>query len=360
MKIVLVAYLHGNGGAERQIIMLSNEMAEKGHEVHLAVLAENNVKYPISPKVQVHICTEQTGGTFKKIRHRYLVLKELFHDISPEITIHYWLQSVYLTAFMPKQLRGKIIYSERGDPGDREYHGVLSMMRWFAFRYTDAFVFQSEGARDFFGNHVKTRSIVIHNSVSVPVDKYLELPKYREKRIVSVGRLHQQKNQRLLINAFSKVSPKFPEYRLEIYGDGELKEELTQLIDEIGLADKIILKGTSNAIFDCIYNASLFVLTSDFEGMPNALMEAMALGLPCISTDCRPGGARTLIKDGENGYIVPIGDMEILANTMESLLKNKEKAEELAKNAQKIRITNSCREIFDKWDWFIKNTVERR
>lgn len=358
MKIALIGYLHGSGGAERQIIMLSNELAEKGYDVHLITLADNNAKYEISPKVRVYDCSDHYSNAIVALVCRYSSLKKLYKKINPDITIHYWLQSAYLTALMPSGKRGKIIYSERSNPENTEHSCALKYIRGLAFRRIDGFVFQSEGARDYFGKEVDSRSVVIHNSVSIPETIYSVPSKDREARIVSVGRLHPQKNFSLLIDAFSKLPSDFHEYTMEIYGDGELRSELQAKIDTMGLADRIYLRGSCKDIFDRIYKAALFVLTSDYEGMPNALMEAMALGIPCVSTDCRPGGARMLIRDGENGYIVPIGDTDALTQKMAYLLKNRKKAEEIAFAAQNIRITNSSKEIFDKWNGFIQKIAD--
>lgn len=156
-----------------------------------------------------------------------------------------------------------------------------------------------------------------------------------------------------MINAFAKIAGQFPEYILEIYGDGDLKEILQEQIEELGLHKRIELKGTTSHILEKVYTASLFVLTSDYEGMPNALMEAMAIGVPCISTDCKPGGARDLIKNGENGWIVPRNDIEVLAERMTSVLSCPEQSDRMAKNALEIRRTHSSKKIFDRWENFI-------
>lgn len=216
----------------------------------------------------------------------------------------------------------------------------------------DGLVFQSEGARDFFDGSVKKKSVVIHNSVNVLQEKY-PVPSVREKRIVNVGRLHPQKNQKLLVDAFAKISKSFPDYKLEIYGDGELHDKLQKQIIDLGLKDRIVIYPSRKDLWDCIYKASLFVLSSDYEGMPNALMEAMALGLPCISTDCRPGGAKTLINEGENGYIVPLGDVDALAKKMEYMLSYKEDVERMAQNARHLQDTHSDKAIFDMWNKFL-------
>lgn len=352
MKIVCVGYLHGSGGAERQIVMLSNAMAKRGHEVHLIVLVDFNSKYQICDNVIVHNLANKEKKGKLKILKRYLMLKRLMEKIQPDISVHYWLQSAYFCSIMPSKVTGKIIYSERGDPGDAEYNGLLGIIRSVAFKRIHGFVFQSEGARDYFDMNIKIRSVVIHNSIFISDEQYVKPCKERRKKIVTVGRLHEQKNQRLLIDAFAKIADDFQEYSLEIFGTGELESVLLKHIKELHLEDRIFLRGNRTNILDYIYDASLFVLTSDYEGMPNALMEAMAIGVPCISTDCKPGGARTLINNGVNGFIVPVNDILALANSMENVLNNQELAESVAIEGMKIRNNHTQIKIFDQWESF--------
>lgn len=350
MKIACIGYLHGSGGAERQIVMLASALAERGHNVSLLVLAAFNSKYDIPNSVNVIDLTSIESRRENKIFLRYRALKKAYLSIEPDVTIHFWLQSAYLTAFMPKSVAGKLIYAERGDPGDAEYDGLLGIIRSIAFRRVDRFVFQSDGAKDFFGATISNRSVIIQNSVSVPENEFVLPCGKREKRILSVGRLHPQKNQLAFIEAFSEIAREFPEYIGEIYGDGELKSTLEKKITELNLTDRFFIRPSTGRIFEKMYSAELFVLTSNYEGMPNVLMEAMALGVPCISTDCKPGGARSLITDGENGIIVPIGDVDELGKAMKELLTNRNKADKMASAAQKIRITNSSKQIFDEWE----------
>lgn len=354
MKIVTVGYLHGSGGAEKQIILLSNEMAERGHEVHLIVLNANNAPFPISSKVEVHDLTSKEGvGRFRLLK-RFFAMKSALSKICPEVTINYNIQSAYFSLLIGRKTCGKIIYSERGDPYDDEYSGLLGKVRDMTCKHIDAFVFQSEGSRNFFHLTSKQKSVIIHNSVTISQEKY-PMPESRDNRIVSVGRLHPQKNPWLLIDAFSLIANKHTEVSLELYGDGQLKNELQAKIDGLGLTDRIHLNASRKDIFDCIRTARLFVLSSDFEGMPNALMEAMALGLPCIAADCRPGGARTLIEDGVNGFIVPVRNPNAMAEKIEFVLDNQEKAEELAIEARRLAVTHTNKVTFNKWNEFLSN-----
>lgn len=354
MRIMTVGYLHGSGGAERQIILLSNQLAELGLDVMLCVLNENNSPYTISEKVHVIDLSNEEGTGRLRLWRRYKAFKKTVESVRPEVIVNYNLQSAYFCLGISKKVRGKVVYSERGDPYDKEYSGLLGKIRDMTVERMDGLVFQSEGARDFFPDKVKEKSIVIHNSVNVLQDKYL-IPAVREKRIINVGRLHPQKNQRILIDAFARIAAEFPDYSVDIYGDGPLYEELQQQIDNLNLHDRVRINASRKDIFDCIFNASLFVLTSDYEGMPNALMEAMALGMPCISTDCRPGGARTLIKDGENGLIVPCNDVDSLTKAMRDMLFNKVQAESMARKARLIGESHTDAVVFGKWNEFISN-----
>lgn len=352
MKIVFLSYLHGFGGAEKQNVMLANAMAERGHNVTLISICADNNCYTLDERVKYIFLPDRKVNTLRIVT-RYQDIRRKLQEIKPDITVNFWFQSAYMTAFMKKSITGRVIYSERGDPGDKEYSGVLGLVRRLALPCIDGFVFQSKGAQEYFDKKIQNRSIVIPNPVFVKVEDYPEV-KERNKVIVTVGRLHPQKNQKLLIDAFALIADKIPEYSLEIYGDGELKDELQKQIDELGLTNRAFLKGTSKQIQRLIYNASLFVLSSDYEGIPNTLLEAMALGIPCISTDCKPGGAREIIKDGIDGTIVPVGDKEKLSVAILEALMQTERVANMAKVAKRNMSRFTPNQIYSNWNQFME------
>lgn len=355
MKIVFLSYLHGFGGAEKQNVMLANAMAERGHDVTLISISADNNCYPLDNNVKYEYLPDKKTNALRIVT-RYSDIKNRLKEIKPDITISFWFQSAYMTALMKKSITGKVIYSERGDPGDKEYSGLLDVIRRMTLPRIDGFVFQSAGAQSYFDAKVQSRSTIISNPVFVNAEDYPAV-QTRRKAIVTVGRLHPQKNQKLLINAFSKIADKIPDYTLEIYGDGELKEDLQMQIDDLGLSNRAFLMGTSKEIHKLIYDASLFVLSSDYEGLPNTLIEAMALGIPSISTDCKPGGAREIIDNGVNGEIVRCNDETSLSMSMLNLLDNEAKKTEYCNNAKMSSKNFLPDTIYNNWEEYLNKMV---
>lgn len=356
-KIVFVGFLSGFGGAEKSMVMIANGLAKLGHEITIISLKNNKVVYEIDNKVKYIFIPDREGKKIKNISFRVWDLKNKLKEIKPSLVISFWLQPAIFSVILSKYIGFKTIYSERGDPTDKEYNGILGGLRNICFKFIDGFVFQTEGAKKCFSKQIQNRSTVINNPVYIKYNDYV-IPNKRRNVIVNVGRLHKQKNQKLLINAFAKISNLFPEYKLEIYGNGELKDELEIQIEELGLDKKIVLKGTTNKLFDEIVDANLFVLSSDYEGMPNALMEAMALGVPCISTDCSPGGARELIKHGNNGLITSRNSVDELAQAMEFVIENPKDGEKFGSRAKEICNTHSVENILKMWDVFIRRKID--
>ena len=216
----------------------------------------------------------------------------------------------------------------------------------------NAVVFQTEGAKSYFNNKIQSKGSIILN----PIRKNLpEHSKEKDsRRIVSVGRLNSQKNYTLLLEAFALFCQKYNDYKLEIYGKGEQEETLKKLAKTLGIEDRVIFEGFRNDVHEKIADATMFVMSSDYEGLSNALLEAMAMGLPCISTDSPPGGARMVIKNGQNGLLVPVGNKEKLMEAMDSIAANAEMAEKMGRNAAEMRDLLSEERICSQWEKLIK------
>ena len=357
MRVVFLSFLKDFGGAQRQNVLLAKELALKGHEVTILSLSVDNNLYDLGDDIRYEFIPDRKIGLLSIIT-RYTDIKKRLKELHPDLTVSFWYQPIYLCAMMSKKITGKLVYSERTDPGDSKYHGWLGTVRKITLPRIDGFVFQSKGAQQYFPLSVRKKSTIISNPVFIKEGDYPDVPK-RRKAIVTVGRLHPQKNHKLLIEAFSKIASQFPDYVLEIYGDGELKAELQKQIVRLGLNDRVLLKGTSKKVFDLIYDSELFILSSDYEGVPNTLLEALALGIPCISTDCKPGGARELIEDGLNGIIVPLNDKEGLVTAMVKLLSDKPLAKKFSsKKNDTIRKHNPER-IYNEWEKYFLKIIDK-
>ena len=272
---------------------------------------------------------------------------------------------VYLT-FLPKLssfilaqkrfIKCPVILAERADP-NTFCNSSEKNKKIFEKYYpkADGYIFQTEDAKKYYKEH----GINVENSVVIPnaINPEFIRPLYQGKRrkvIVGAGRLTMQKNFSLLINSFAEICNDFPEYKLEIYGEGPLKESLINETKNLGIREKVIFKGYVNNLGDCIQDTSLFVLSSDFEGMPNALMEAMALGLPVISTDCPAGGSKVLIENKINGVLVPIKDIEALKKEIANMLTDSSMRNYMGENARKICVQLESKKIYNEWENILK------
>ena len=183
-------------------------------------------------------------------------------------------------------------------------------------------------------------------------------PRYEDDRpqdIVAVGRMDENKNQRMAIRAFCKIAERFPDARLILYGDGPLRRELTEEVRSLDMSERILLPGRITDVPEKLEKAYAFVLTSFTEGMPNTLIEAMSLGTACISTDCPCGGPKDLIRDGENGFLVPVDDSDALADRLTRLLENPDLMQQMGKNAAKLQAEYLPEKVNQEWaDYFQK------
>ena len=335
------------GGAERAVCNLSNYMEDKGNECAVLTMSEDRNAYGLKDKVKVEVLIkdhEKKNKIFDNIVRLFRLLKYI-RKKKCDVYIVFLPITIIMFLMFKNFTKAKVIVSERADPS--RYHPVIQfLLKKLAYK-ADVWVFQTEDAKAWYGDSVK-RAIVIPNAINEEFirDSYKG---ERRKVIVGAGRLNEQKDFELLINAFADISHNYPEYDLEIYGEGIQRNNLEKLVKNCGVANKVKMPGYVSSLGDKIRDASIFVLSSNFEGMPNALMEAMALGLTCISTDCPVGGPRSLIKTGENGIIIPVNDIEKLKDALKYVIENSEVAKDLGKSAELIKNKLSPQKIYGEW-----------
>ena len=353
MRYLFVAPGMRFGGAERVMSILANEWNSRGEKVRFFLTgtpAKSN--YPLRDGIKI-VSSFEAGqkARFEQIVHIREIRKECL-NWKPDVVISFYNDICALTAIAIRGLNIPLIYSERNDPNKVNQRAVDKFYRKIVEHKANKFVFQTEGAKKCYPDKVQRKSRVILNPMNTSAFPTHDFTN-EEKTIVSVGRLEAQKNQMLLIDAFSIIIKQIPDFRLVIYGEGKLRETLEDCIKQKGLQGRVFLPGAKNGIQDYIKNSALFVLSSDYEGIPNALIEAMAIGLPCVSTDCSPGGARELIVNEKNGLLVPCDDAEKLASAMIKMIQDRELAKRCGENAHEIRGRVEASLIADKWLEFI-------
>lgn len=356
MKIVFTISQLSGGGAERVVALLSGEMAKRGHKVSIVTLLECPVVYEINPNVE-HICLKcknsRITGTIEQIK----VLRNYFRRICPDVIVSF-LPVVNMTAiFANRGLKSKLIVSERNDPNQNPRKKGIRKFRDLLYKYADGYVFQTPDAKEYFTKLIGNRGTVIPNPIT---GKLPTFDGVRRKAFVTAVRLEPQKNLDLLINAFKEVYKTHPDYTLEIYGEGNQREHLENLIKMDGLTDRVLLKGFQKNLHETIYDATAFVLSSNYEGISNSMIEALGMGMPVISTDHPIGGARMFIEDGVNGYLVPINGKDEMKSAMLKVIEEPELAEQMGRRARDICNRISVDAIVNKWIDYINEVLMSR
>lgn len=351
------------GGAERVVVNLAEKFALDGYDVTIVTEWIGKDEYPLSSMVK-RVNAGLTESDDKKNRVlkvwlRNYRLREYLNKEKPDVVIAFAKKAIYRALMATIGTKIPVVLSVRINPKKNyEERGDKTIIKTLFPRAAGA-VFQTDEVKEFFPVKLQNKARVILNPIS---DKFIGMPQpeSRTKTIVHVNRFVAFKNQILLVKAFGKVHQKYPEYVLKMYGadteDGTL-EEIQAYIKENNLESHVLIMGNSDSTEKEIVDAAFFVLSSDEEGLPNVLMEAMALGLPVISTDCEGGGARVLIEDKVNGLLVPIKDQEALEQAMIYLIENPLEAERMGVKAREICTYANRDSIYNQWKEYIEQII---
>lgn len=351
MKLLFINTGIGYGGASKMIVWVANQCAVAGHDVTFLTYRDKIIRQPLNPKVKlIQEELEDAGGTIKLFHSA----KWLHHFINAncfDIGVAFLSPSILRMALAAKGTKMKVIFSHRGDPffmipTKSVKSKIVNVLNAWAFKQADRYIFQTRMAQAYYDKSIQDRSVVIPNPIHP-----LKRTEIREgnirKSFVAIGRLDlKQKRQDVMIEAFNYISSKYPDFKLEIYGDGEDEAKVREMIAS---NSNILLMGKTSDVASVIQNACATVLSSDYEGIPNALLESMSLGVPSISTDCSPGGAAMLIRNKENGLLVPRGDIKALASAMEYIITHSKEAERMGVQAMEVNELYDEKAIADKW-----------
>ena len=348
MKICFIIPSMTGGGAERVTANLANRLDEMGHEVRIMMTASDDVAYKLNDAIAVEQIGERTHGSVMGRVQRILKLRKYFKSNKDTVYVSLPTDTNMFAVLASLFLPVKLIISERNDPNQYGHKGL----RDFLYRFAKKMVFQTEDARACYSKRLQKVGKIIPNPICE--EKLENFSGERSKRFVVVGRLEPQKNHKLLLHAYAEVASMNKEYALYLYGKGSLEQELKELCVQLGIADRVHFEGFCSDVHKQIVDAAAYVLSSDYEGISNSLLEAMAMGMPVISTDCPIGGSRMLIENKKNGLLIPVGDRQALAEAMKYIIEQPDAAKDMGEEAMKVRERFSIQAIADTWLEYMK------
>ena len=351
------------GGAERVFLNLAEYFLEQGYQVVMVTQYRREDEYELPEGIE-RVLSDITPQETTKSRvvnfwRRMRKLRGIWKKEQPDLVLSCVGKNNFMTIVTTMFTETRPIVSVVGEAKEEYPNVLMKMLANLLFPMATGVILQTERSRSFFSKKVGRQAVVLPNSLN---PNFLR-PRYegeRDKQIVSVGRLDANKNHEMMIRAFAKLMDKYPEYTLTIYGEGELHAKLLTIAETLNTEKRVFLPGTISDVAEKIEKSSLFLLTSYSEGVSNALIEAMALGLPVIATDVPSGGTVELIEHGKNGWIIPAGDEEALTEAMDRILSDAALAEELGKQAHKIQERLAPEHVNKLWQAYFEKHMERR
>ena len=332
------------GGAERVVSYLANGFCKK-YSVTIVTFYKDEVFYELNQSIRV-ICIEDITGSKSRIKNFFWLHHYLKKNSDLLIS---FLAPFNMFAIMSSWFtKVPVIVADRNDPHKVPHNSIARFLRNWLYSFSNHLVVQTTDNYNYFPRRIQRKCSVIYNPISLGQAVGKALLSSCEPVIVSVGRLVPQKNFHLLIRAFSIVHKYHSNYRLLILGEGPERGRLEELIKQKGLSEWVYLPGKTKTVFDQLSKSELFVLSSYYEGMPNALIEAMCVGLPVIAT--RVSGVSDLIQNHVNGMIVDIDDVEGLSQAILFLIEHKNEARQMAENAVMLNETLSIDSILKQWE----------
>ena len=356
-SIIFITASLGKGGAERVVTELANHLSDNGFEIKIIILCYDEIVYELDDRVKIiNLAKEiKINNGLDLLFKRAHVLRNYIKNTCTKNEVYIAFQDYVanISCLAMIGLKNFLVVSERNDPLKSTLaNKILKKILYFR---ANGFVFQTEDAKSCFSKRIRNRSTVIANPIRRDLPKIEKVN--RNKEIIAVGRLTSQKNHIFLVKAFEKIILDYPDATLVIYGEGEIKDKIDNFILIHGIKNVRIMNFT-NEIHSKIADANIFVMPSIFEGMPNSLMEAMAIGVPVIATNCRCGGPRELIEDSKYGVLINVNDEKALVESIIKIFNDQEYSENLRAAEQERMQSYLIDEISNKWIEFI-NSLEK-
>ena len=355
MKFLFVVRTLGEGGASKQLAMTANALASFGHDVSIFSYYSKDpfqklnetIKYIPQKKLSSSKLSEYLFSAFR--------VRRVIKEERPDVVVGWRCNAGCFSVLAAIGLKCKVVFSERTDPY-MEKSLALKISAWIC-GFSDGGVFQLEAVRKYYKS-LYSKSIVIPNPIDYKCDRDDRKIDYEKRplKIAFVGRMFMpQKRQDIALAAFEIFSKNFPDFELHFYGDGRDLSKVKAIVSEKKLEKKVLFHGIIKNVIDEIRDARMLLLTSDYEGIPNVVLEAFVAGIPVVSTDCSPGGARFLLGDDENGLLAPVGDPIRVAQKMGEIADNLEEALRLIRCGRERLKEFGPEKIFFRWEDYLKH-----
>lgn len=359
--VAAVTTAMGCGGAERVLALLADHFAGRAWGVELFVLHEPDVFFPLDPAVKVRAFAAEAGQVrrWRRPWRRVDWLRGELARLRPDVVLSFLDVANVMTLLATATLHLPVVISERVHPARHRLRWPLRLLRRLLYRRAEALVVQTDGVAAWARRLVPPGRVVrIPNPVPPPAPgpAALELPP--RHWLVGVGRLHPQKGFDVLIEVFAALAPRHPDWSLLILGEGPERRRLEGRLRGAGLGGRVLLPGTVPAVGPILRQCELFVLSSRYEGFPNALCEAMACGLATVAFDC-PTGPREIVRDGVDGVLVPAGDAAALTAALDRLMRDGAERRRLAARAPEVLGRFAAEGILARWEALLTGAAGR-
>lgn len=347
------------GGAERVFCNLAEYFLSIGFDVTMITqyIRENEYELPKGAnRVISDLSDEEQKGRLYNFAARVLKLHRVIRDTDADLLMTTIGKANFMAITCAAFTKTRVVVSVVADPKEEYPNRIMKFLLQTLFGDADGIIMQTTDQRNFLRYGLRQEAVILPNAVSPAFvkDRYIGA---RPKDIYMVGRMDENKDQQLAVNAFGSLADKYPDSRLILIGDGDTRADLVKIADELNISDRVVFTGVVGDVPDRLYRAYAFVLTSKTEGMPNTLIEAMSLGIACISTNCPCGGPKDLIKDGENGLLFEVGDKDGCARAMDRLLADPDFADSLGQNAYEMMLRHRPETVNALWKDFYLSII---
>ena len=353
----------GPGGSQRVLTWMADRWVHQGDEVSLLTYVGEEDFFPLDRKVhRIKLSTGRTqpSGARRLVTNigRVVKLRRSLKSQRPDAVISFIHRTNVSTLLATLGLGIPVVVSERIDPSQEPLPPIWAKLRAFTYPKAAVVVVQTHSAARWLDEACPRTDIVI---LPNPLPSVAEAERWRpdtaEPLVLGVGRLHRQKGFDVLLRAFQVCAQQHPDWRLEILGEGDIRPELEELATKLGLSDRVSMQGAVPDVLKRLQRAAIFVLSSNFEGFPNALLEAVAVGVPTISTSCR-SGPDEIIDHMKNGVLVPVGDVTLMASAMAALMDDRALRATLASNTAEIVTRLEEERVFRQWDELVRGLIK--